>query len=179
MAPAMARFHADNWNGHLDRWSPPPAPGLFEAPYWEDRLDRAPFEWESGSAARFVLQDPGAEGGQVLGTANLTNVIRGPFQACFLGYQIARDRQGQGLMREALEAIVAFAFGPMKLHRIQANYIPENTRSGALLARLGFVREGLAKDYLLIGGTWRDHVLTSLSNPEFDTAALLPPGRPA
>jgi [ribosomal protein S5]-alanine N-acetyltransferase len=177
MASAMARFHADNWEGHLDRWSPPAAPGLFGAPYWEDRLDRAPFEWEAGTAARFALQEAGSEGGPVLGTANLTNVIRGPFQACFLGYQIARDRQGQGLMREALEAIVAFAFGPMKLHRIQANYIPENARSGALLARLGFVREGLAKDYLFIGGAWRDHVLTALSNPGFDPASLLnPPG---
>ena len=43
--------------------------------------------------------------------------------------------------------------------------MPENTRSGRLLARLGFVREGYSRRYLFINGAWRDHVLTSLTNP--------------
>ena len=55
-----------------------------------------------------------------------------------------------------------------------ANYIPENERSGRLLARLGFTREGLAKDYLFIDGAWRDHVLTALANPDFDPAWFAP-----
>ena len=58
------------------------------------------------------------------------------------------------------------------LHRIQANHLPENARSAALLARLGFVREGLAKDYLFIGNAWRDHVLNALTNPRFDALHL-------
>jgi ribosomal-protein-alanine N-acetyltransferase len=39
-----------------------------------------------------------------------------------------------------------------------------NERSGRLLERLGFVREGYARDYLLIAGRWQDHILTSLTN---------------
>jgi ribosomal-protein-alanine N-acetyltransferase len=45
-----------------------------------------------------------------------------------------------------------------------ANYIPTNERSGLLLKRLGFAVEGYARDYLLINGQWRDHVLTALTN---------------
>ena len=48
-----------------------------------------------------------------------------------------------------------------------ANYMPHNHRSGKLLERLGFEREGYAKDYLLIDGQWRDHVLTALTNKEW------------
>lgn len=46
-----------------------------------------------------------------------------------------------------------------------ANYVPTNERSGRLLRRLGFTVEGYARDYLFIDGAWRDHVLTSLTNP--------------
>lgn len=178
MAASMARFFADNWEGHLDRWSPPAAPGFFEAAFWRDRLERAPAEWEAGTAARFVMQAPGPEDAPVIGTCNYTNIVRGPFQACHLGYQIARAHEGQGLMREALEALDAFAFDAMHLHRIMANYIPTNERSGRLLQRLGFEREGLARDYLFIAGAWRDHVLTSLTNPDFDSGLLEPPRAP-
>jgi ribosomal-protein-alanine N-acetyltransferase len=155
MAGAVARFFTENWEGHLDRWSPPAAPGFFEPKYWHERLERAEVEWESGISARFVLQPPGPESGPVLGTCNYTNIVRGPFQACHLGYQIDRDHEGRGLMREALEALNAFAFDEMGLHRIMANYIPTNERSGQLLARLGFEREGYAKNYLYIADSAR------------------------
>jgi ribosomal-protein-alanine N-acetyltransferase len=56
-----------------------------------------------------------------------------------------------------------------------ANYRPQNERSARLLERLGFTREGLAKDYLFIDGAWRDHVLTSLTNRHFDDASLQAP----
>jgi ribosomal-protein-alanine N-acetyltransferase len=178
MATPMARFFTDNWQGHLERWSPPAAPGFFGAAFWRDRLERAPAEWEAGTAARFVLQAPGdPEEGPVIGTCNYTNIVRGPFQACHLGYQVARAHEGRGLMREALQALDDFAFDAMGLHRIMANYVPENERSGKLLERLGFVREGLARDYLFIAGAWRDHVLTSLTNPRFDDSSLVPPAQ--
>ena len=67
-------------------------------------------------------------------------------------------------MYEALEALVGFGFDQLNLHRIMANYQPNNTRSKAVLERLGFVTEGLAPKYLFINGDWRDHVLTSLTN---------------
>jgi ribosomal-protein-alanine N-acetyltransferase len=113
----------------------------------------------------------------ILGTCNYTNIVRGPFQACHLGYQVARDREGQGLMAEALRATNAYAFETLRLHRIMANHRPENERSARLLERLGFAREGVAKDYLFIDGAWRDHVLTSLTHPAYDPAWIEPAGR--
>jgi ribosomal-protein-alanine N-acetyltransferase len=68
-------------------------------------------------------------------------------------------------MTEALKPALRFMFMDMNLHRIGANYMPRNQRSGNLLRRLGFVVEGYARDYLLINGTWEDHILTSLTNP--------------
>jgi len=170
MQAAMARFLAENFAGHLDRWSPPAAAAFFTESFWRDRLAIAVEEFHAGRAARFVLQAPGPESGPVIGTCNYTNIVRGPFLACHLGYQIARAYEGQGLMSEALRAANGFAFRELRLHRIMANYRPENERSGRLLERLGFVREGVAKDYLFIDGAWRDHVLTALVNPDFDRA---------
>jgi ribosomal-protein-alanine N-acetyltransferase len=57
-------------------------------------------------------------------------------------------------------------FGELGFHRIMANYLPHNERSGRLLRRLGFVVEGYARDYLYIHGAWRDHILTALTNPD-------------
>ena len=65
-------------------------------------------------------------------------------------------------MGEALGALIEYAFTELELHRLMANYRPENERSAAVLARLGFEREGFARDYLYIDGAWRDHVLTAL-----------------
>jgi ribosomal-protein-alanine N-acetyltransferase len=89
-----------------------------------------------------------------------------------LGYAIDAQRQGQGLMHEALIAAIVHAFDVLRLHRIQANYVPDNVRSGRLLQRLGFRKEGLAANYLYINGAWRDHVLTALLNPSFDDSVF-------
>ena len=172
MERAMARFLEDNFDGHLDRWSPPPPPAFFTAAFWAERLALAAEEFGADRSARFVLQEPGAESAPIVGTVNYTNFVRGAFQACHLGYQIGRAHEGRGLMAEALRATNDFMFDVMRMHRIMANFRPENSRSGKLLERLGFVREGLAHDYLFIDGAWRDHVLTSLTHPGYDDGWL-------
>ncbi len=169
MEAAMARFLADNFEGHLDRWSPPAAPAFFTAGFWRERLALAVEEFRAGRSARFALQEAGSgERAPILGTCSYTNVVRGPLLACSLGYQIARSHQGRGLMVEALTATNAFVFDRLRLHRIMASYRPENSRSARVLERLGFAREGIARDFLFIDGAWRDHVLTALVHPAFD-----------
>jgi [ribosomal protein S5]-alanine N-acetyltransferase len=69
------------------------------------------------------------------------------------------------LMTEGLRVACTYAFNAMGLHRIQANHLPENLRSASVLRRLGFSVEGYARDFLLINGQWRDHILTSLVAP--------------
>ena len=70
-------------------------------------------------------------------------------------------------MYEALRASLDYVFQVLNLHRVMANFMPHNARSNGLLRRLGFTVEGYARDYLYIDGAWRDHVLTSLTNPEW------------
>ncbi len=110
-----------------------------------------------------LVLDHGETG--VLASITFSNVTRGVFQACHLGYGIAAAWQGQGLMFEALEASLDWAFRDLGLHRVMANYMPHNRRSERLLLRLGFEREGYARSYLRIGGEWRDHVLMSRLHP--------------
>jgi ribosomal-protein-alanine N-acetyltransferase len=176
MQAAMSAFLKENFDGHLDRWSPPATPAFFEESFWRERLGAAVEEFLAGRAARFVLQE-GSEASPIIGTCNYTNIVRGPFLACYLGYQIGRHHEGRGLMAEALRATNQYVFTTLGLHRIMANHRPENTRSAQLLERLGFVREGLAKDYLFIDGAWRDHVLTALTNPDPESCDVEPAGR--
>ena len=109
---------------------------------------------------RFFLQKEA----QIIGVVGITNIVRGGFHAAYLGYHIAERFQGQGYMTEALEEIIYFTFSGLNLHRLMANYRPTNIASGRVLEKLGFVKEGLAKDYLMVNGQWADHILTSKTN---------------
>jgi ribosomal-protein-alanine N-acetyltransferase len=55
---------------------------------------------------------------------------------------------------------------PLRLHRVMANYVPENERSARVLEKLGFEKEGYARSCLKIAGKWRDHILTAKLNPK-------------
>lgn len=167
-APRMLSYVKEN-REHFAPWAPPEPAGYYTEKFWHDYIQTSLRQFEQDLSMRlvfFLLDD--AERA-VVGDCNFTNFVRGPFQACYLGYKIAKRAEGQGLMREALSAAIDYAFGTLRLHRIMANYVPVNERSGRLLRRLGFTVEGYARDYLLVGGAWRDHVLTSLTN-----TALLP-----
>lgn len=95
--------------------------------------------------------------GGLVGCINLTNVVLGVFRSGYLGYFAFAGHQGQGLMAEGLRAVVRQAFGPLRLHRLEANIQPGNTASIALVQACGFTREGYSPKYLKIGGRWRDH----------------------
>ncbi len=165
-APRMLA-HLEENREHLARWTPPAPAGYYTEKYWREVLKGAREEFQRGQSMRLVIFAREEPGGEVLGVCNFSNIMRGPFQACFLGYHIAQRAEGRGLMREALQAAIEYAFQTLRLHRIMANYLPTNERSGQLLRRLGFAVEGYARDYLLIGDGWKDHVLTALTNPNF------------
>jgi ribosomal-protein-alanine N-acetyltransferase len=149
---------------HLAAWEPPFPKGLFTNNFWERRLVQNRHEHRSGKSTRLVLLPRGEPGGPVVGLANFTQVVRGAFMACTLGYSLDQDAQGKGYMFEALRAATQHMFDH-GMHRVMANHLPTNERSGRLLRRLGFVVEGYARDYIFINGAWRDHILTSLTNP--------------
>jgi ribosomal-protein-alanine N-acetyltransferase len=61
-----------------------------------------------------------------------------------------------------VSALIPFAFGALRLHRLEAACIPTNVASIHLLERTGFTREGFAREYLCINGVWQDHLLYGL-----------------
>jgi ribosomal-protein-alanine N-acetyltransferase len=81
----------------------------------------------------------------------------GPFRSAFLGYYAFARHERQGLMTEAMNAVLRHAFGPLGLHRIEANIQPDNAPSIALVQACGFLLEGYSPRYLQVGGRWRDH----------------------
>lgn len=149
---------------------------------WEPRRDKSyryPAGWQirlkiiedlhrQDSVRYFVMLDQ--TGDEVIGVINFSNILRGDFHACYLGYSIGEKWQGKGLMFEGLQSAIRYMFRQQNIHRIMANHMPHNHRSGNLLVRLGFEREGYAKNYLMIDGKWQDHVLTALTNAEWKPA---------
>lgn len=162
--PEIVGYYGEN-RAHLQPFSPTFAPDFLDESTWVEQVRVRSREFDAGESFRaFLFARP--EPQKIVGNLNLTQVHRGGFQSCVLGYNLARDEQGRGYMTEAVEGAVAFAFGTWKLHRVAAGYMPQNTRSAAVLRRCGFHVEGQAKAYLLINGRWEDHVLTAITNPD-------------
>ncbi len=165
-AAAVADFYRRN-AAHFAPWDPP-LPADHAAP---ERIAQALADgaeaFATGRALRWWLQ-PADTPGRVVGQVHLSSLVRGAFQSCHLGYALDAACQGRGLMHEALRRVIDEAFSPrLNLHRSQAAVRPENQRSLAVLARLGWAEIGLARGYLFIDGAWRDHRLFALTNPAF------------
>ena len=97
------------------------------------------------------------EDGDLVGIFTISQIVRGYFQSAYLGYYASARHAGKGLMSEAMQLVLDLSFGPMALHRLEANIQPANAPSIALARRAGFRLEGYSPRYLLIGGRWRDH----------------------
>ena len=166
LAAAVAAFYRRNRQPHA-RWNPPMAEATFTEEGQAESLTATHVAAAAGSGIGWWLfaRD---DAHTALGQIHLSQIARRAFCNAMLGYSIDAGFEGRGLMREALVAALTDAFSPrVRLHRVQANVRPENSRSLALLSRLGFEHEGLAREYLFIDGAWRDHALTALRNPDW------------
>jgi ribosomal-protein-alanine N-acetyltransferase len=95
----------------------------------------------------------------LVGGVTLANIRRGVAQAGSIGYWVGVSFARQGYMSAALRTLIPFAFGTLRLHRLEAACIPSNAASIGLLEKSGFTREGYARQYLCINGIWQDHLL--------------------
>ena len=160
---AILAYYRDN-QAHLAPFEPLKPSAFYTRGYWEAALDERLLDTQAGRSLQmfvFLRALPDV----LIGTINFNNCVRGVFQSCTLGYSLSEKAQGHGYMTEALQVGIRHVFLEVKLHRIGANYLPQNQRSANLLKRLGFSVEGYARDYLYIAGQWQDHILTSLVNP--------------
>ncbi|OWU79320.1 GNAT family N-acetyltransferase [Phaeobacter sp. 22II1-1F12B] len=150
---ALRRESAD----FLTPWEPSWAPDHLSRKAFTNRVYWAQRSVSGGSAIPLFLFR--RDSGVLVGAITLDNIRRGPAQAGTLGYWTGQSFARQGYMREAIGAVVHYAFTRLDLSRIEAACLPENAASRGLLENSGFKYEGVAQSYLQIGGRWRTHVL--------------------
>lgn len=144
-------------------------------PTWPiDALSRAAFrrrlrqyasEWRDGTGYSFFIFLSREE--RLLGGISLANVRQGVSQSGSLGYWMGKAHANQGYMSEALPKVLDYAFDTLRLHRIEAACLPENGPSRSLLAKCGFLEEGVARKYLRIDAEWRDHLVFSVLSEDW------------
>ncbi|MBB5516052.1 ribosomal-protein-alanine N-acetyltransferase [Rubricella aquisinus] len=150
-----ARARKDN-RAFIEPWEPVWATDHLTKNAFRNRVAWAKRSIRDGRALPLMML---RHDGRVIGAITLDNIRRGPAQMGTVGYWITEEHARQGLMTEALSALVDHAFHRMDLSRIEAACLPENAASRALLERCGFKYEGVAQSYLQIAGRWRNHVL--------------------
>jgi len=144
----LARLRLAN-RSFLDPFEPP-RPESFFTPDGQA-------EWlASGDGLRLAILD---DDGAIAGAISLSHIVRGPLQSATVGYWVDERRNGRGLAGRALAETVRLAFGELALHRLEAGTLLDNAASQRVLRRNAFTEIGIARKHLLIGGTWRDHLL--------------------
>jgi RimJ/RimL family protein N-acetyltransferase len=177
--------HLPTLNGervHLRELQPPDVPALYTIfsdvqvmRYWS----RSAFQDESeavqllekiqeGFRSRQLFQWGIAQGQDVLGTCTLFHLDL-VHRRAEIGYALAQRFWGKGLARDAVTAVIDFAFGELDLHRMEADVDPRNTRSLKLLEQLGFQKEGCLRERYMVNGEIQDALLLGLLRPEWKT----------
>jgi ribosomal-protein-serine acetyltransferase len=140
---------------HLHPWLP-------WVPYNADEASTRRFveacaaEWDAGRALRFIIRER-TKGG-LLGVVGLESCVH-IHRACELGYWLRRDAQGHGLMSEASAEVLRLAFENLGVHRIRVAAATDNHRSLAVIGRLGFKFEGIARQAEFCANRWLDHAV--------------------
>lgn len=157
--PAWARLRAES-REFLTPWEPTWMPEALSRVTFRRRLRR--YSREARDDVGYAMFIFSAADNTLLGGVTLSNVRRGVTQSATIGYWIGKRFARRGLMSEALPLVMDWAFGELGLHRLEAACLPDNRASQSLLRKCGFGEEGFARDYLLIDGRWRDHLLFAI-----------------
>jgi len=129
----------------------------FDIEYHKKALEKIATNTVKGKAVKFGLflkNDPK----KIIGTVSFMNIIYGPFLSCFLGCRMDEKENGKGYTSEAVKKGLDYVSGVLKLHRVEANIIPDNKRSIGVVEKLGFKLEGYSEKYLQIKGKWEVHL---------------------
>ena len=144
---------------------------------WRDRHSPAVFatmlrhqrrEARAGRVLPFAVFLDGTLSGQV----TVNSVVRGAFDCGYVGYWVDARVAGRGVLPTALALVLDHCFGPVGLHRVEADVRPENVASRRVVEKLGFREEGLHTRYLFIDEDWRDHLCFALLRDDHPRGVL-------
>jgi [ribosomal protein S5]-alanine N-acetyltransferase len=140
---------------YLEPWEPRRADPFFTVEGQASRVQDLLQLRAAGRSLPWVLD----EGGRIVGTMTLSNVVLGPFRSASLGYWIDEGHAGRGLATAAVAQVCRIGAEKVGLHRIEASVLPDNAGSQRVLTKSGFTLIGSAPTYLHINGAWRDHLI--------------------
>ncbi|MTI46523.1 GNAT family N-acetyltransferase [Sporosalibacterium faouarense] len=167
-AQAVLNFYERN-REFFKPWEP-----LRDEEFYKLENRRDILSWELNSMRRkesirlWIFDKNDTKFEDIMGMVSLTNIIRGAFQSCFLGYAMDKDAINKGYATEAIGKAIEIGFNELNLHRIEANIMPKNKASLRVAEKLGLQNEGLAKNYLKINGEWEDHIHMVILNEKME-----------
>lgn len=141
----------------LTPWEPTWPPDDLTRSAFRRRLKRYAEDQRGDLAYAFLIFR--SDDNAMVGGLTLANIRRGVAQAGSIGYWVGAPFVRKGYMTAAVRALIPYSFATLRLHRLEAACIPDNTASIRLLERTAFKREGYARGYLCINGIWQDHLL--------------------
>jgi ribosomal-protein-serine acetyltransferase len=139
---------------HIGRWLP-----FAEQPSerTEAHVRRSVRDFQAGRGLAMVVLDRG----RLIGAVSFVDTSR-EHSSTQIGYWLAREAGGRGIMTRAVAAMIAEAFGPWGFRRVEIRVAAGNARSRAIAERLGFREEGLLRAGHTVGGATHDEVVYGL-----------------
>jgi ribosomal-protein-serine acetyltransferase len=134
---------------HLAAWMPWAAGQQREGT--ENYLRTAEQKRERGEALDFAI----VLDGRIAGCAGFA-IIDPYARMGSIGYWLAREHEGRGLVTRAVSALIEHGFDELGLHRLQISAATANVRSRAVPERLGFTQEGVLREAELVGDEYQD-----------------------
>ena len=153
-APALAAAYDRN-REHLGRWDPARPPIFYTEEGQRQDTEQRLVMQERGLFAMWVIVAPS---GEIVGRANIQNIVRGTMQGGTLGYWVDKDQLRRGLAKAAVEYLAEQGL-QLGLHRLEAGTMVDNVASQRVLEACDYERYGMAPKLLFLNGAWRDHVL--------------------
>jgi ribosomal-protein-serine acetyltransferase len=99
--------------------------------------------------------------GEIVGGTGFHEINRGD-KSAEIGYWLAKDATGKGLITKSVVKLLEYGFEEMRLNRIVIKCVPENIKSRAIPERLGFIREGIEREAGWLHTRFVDHVVYSM-----------------
>ncbi len=153
----------------FEKVMPLPQPNFYSPEFHQQLLREQTAAMQEGKLLKiYLFLETDKEQATIIGDISFNHILRGPLQSCFLGYKLDENHRGKGYMFEALKLLIEFGFKALKLHRIEANIMPFNSKSIELAEKIGFKKEGFSPDYLKINGKWENHLRYAVLKSDFE-----------
>ncbi|MFY9633563.1 MAG: GNAT family N-acetyltransferase [Cellulosimicrobium cellulans] len=151
--PLQAAYQLNR--NHLAPWGPDRPAAFYTAEGQAEVIGSKLAQHAAGSEVPFIL----LEDERLVGALTITGIVRGPFLSANLGYWVDQEFTGRGIGSAAVAFALDYSRKELGLHRLQAATLIHNAASQKVLRKAGFTEIGLASAYLLIAGSWQDHIL--------------------